>query len=199
MPIAVAGIYEVRLRTVRAGQDLFNVFFYSHTGGLNDKAAECALGFKNGNTISIQNLLSTAVTLEDILVRPIFGTSIEHLLPYTGGEAGLQVGETMPSHIAVSFKYARSSTETNNGWKRFGPMSEGNVAGDFFNAAYVTVMDASALSFQTNLVEAGNTFEPIIFRPVDGSIKDPLPRFQTLTSVNALNRVSSQNSRKLYA
>ena len=158
MPIATNGIYELRLRTSRAGQDLFNVFHFLTTTGLDTHAQDLADTWKFAKTAFIQDLLSTSVTFEDILCFPVFGTGIEVLVPYTGGEAGVRVGETMPTPVSMSFQYARSTRETRSGWKRFGPMSEADVAGDFFVSSYLTLMNNTAAALAGTVVGAAVLF-----------------------------------------
>jgi hypothetical protein len=197
MPIASNGIYELRLRTDRAGQDLYNVFHFLDTTGLDTHAQDLADTWKIAKTAFIRDLLSSAVTFVDILCFPVFGTGIEVTVPYTGGETGNRVGESMPSYVATSLKYQRSSRETGSGWKRFGPMTEPDVVGDFFEAVYLSFMDNAAAALEGAVVGVSATYEPIIFRAAN-TAKDPLPRYQLISSVNALNRVTTQTSRKRF-
>lgn len=198
MPIATNGIYELRLRTTRAGQDLFNVFHYLAATGLDTHAQDLVDTWKIAKTSFIQNLLSTGVNFEDILCFPVFGTGIEVTVPYSGGEAGIQVGESMPTHCAVSFKYNRTTRETGSGWKRFGPMSETNAVGDFFEASYLTTMATTATALEGTVVGAAADYFPIIFR-APNTAKDPLPRYQLISGVSAINRATTQTSRKRFA
>jgi len=197
MPIATNGIYELRFRTQRAGQDLYNVFHFLDTTGLDTHAQDLADTWKIAKTAFIRDLLSSAVTFTDILCFSVFGTGIEVTVPYTGGETGNRVGESMPSYVATSLKYQRSSRETGSGWKRFGPMTEPDVLGDFFEAVYLSFMDNAAAALEGAVVGASATYEPIIFRAAN-TAKDPLPRYQLISSVNALNRVTTQTSRKRF-
>jgi len=197
MPIATNGIYELRLRTDRAGQDLYNVFHFLDTTGLDTHAQDLADTWKFAKTAFIRDLLSSAVTFTDVLCFPVFGTGIEVTVPYTGGETGNRVGESMPTYVAASLKYNRSSRETGSGWKRFGPMTEGDVVGDFFHASYVAFMDNAAVALEGAVVGASATYEPIIFRAANTAI-DVTPRYQLISGVSAVNRVTTQVSRKRF-
>jgi len=198
MPVAVNGIYELRLKTVYQGQDMFNVFHFLASTGLDTHAQDLADTWKIAKTAFVEDLLSVAVDFVDILCFPISGNGIEVVVPYTAGENGNRVGTTMPSPTAVSFKYERSTRDTRSGWKRFGPMTEADVVGDFFDALYIPFITGAAAAFQGTVIGADADYFPVIFRRADSVPSDPLPRYQLLSAVSGLNRVTTQTSRKFF-
>ena len=109
MPVASAGIYEVKLNLDRAGEELTNIFYYRETSGLDDQAANLAEDWVSTFETPLQTIFSTAVNIVSVTVTPQFGVGVEITETFTTGTAGDLVGETMPIFSAVSFRYERDS------------------------------------------------------------------------------------------
>lgn len=197
MPIATAGIYEVKLTLDRAGEELNNVFHYRETAGNDGSAADLAADWLSTFQAPIQNVLSNAVTLVSVTATPIFGVGVDFTIPYAASTVGGLTGETMPIYVAASLNYQRDSREIGSGWKRFGPMTEAEVAGDFFSAAYMTVLQNLGTALEAQLGNPGGIFDPIIYRRANTAI-DPAPRWVGINSIVAINRVTTQGSRKRF-
>lgn len=197
MPVASDGIYEVKLNLDRAGEELVNIFHYRETSGSDTGASGLAADFVSTFETPLQTILSTAVNIVSVTVKPIFGTGVEITEPFTPGTTGDLVGETMPIYSSVSLRYERDSREIRSGWKRFGPMTETEVVGDFFTAGYITIVETLATALEAQLSNVGGIFDPIIFRAANTAI-DPLPRWVGVQNIVAINRVTTQNSRKRF-
>jgi len=197
MPVATEGIYEVKLNLDRAGEELVNIFHYRETGGSDTGAADLAADFVSTFETPLQTIFSTAVNIVSVTVRPIFGTGVEITESFTPGTTGDLAGETMPIYSAVSLRYERDSREIRSGWKRFGPMTEAEVVGDFFTAGYITIVETLATALEAQLTNVSGIFDPVIFRPANSAI-DPLPRWVGIINISTINRVTTQNSRKRF-
>lgn len=196
MPIATSGIYEVSLRTRRSGQDLFNVFHYLAADGLNNHAADLASEFISEHAGWVEAVVSTAVTFVDVTVRPIFGSDLEHVETFPPGTAGDLVGEVTASFLTSRIRFNRETRETRSGWKRFGPLTEDAVAGDFVTANVLIALQASADALVDPLTLGVTNYTPVIFRAANTAI-DPLPRYNNIVSATAFNNVTTQDTRKV--
>lgn len=196
MPLATSGIYEARLRTVRAGQDLFNVFYFYSSDGLNDNANELANLLIANYRLPVQDVLSVAVSLEDFTVTPVFGSGLEVIQAYPANTLGTQVGTSSPTFLVAPIRLNRPNKVLRSGWKRMGPMAETAYDGDFFTANVMIVLQACADLFATPLNGASTTYTPVIFRRPNTAINDPAARYEEIPSATAINAVRTQDSRR---
>ncbi len=195
MPIATEHIYRVVLKYDRLGQELTNVFHYF---GVNpvppDPTSVLVAQFVTDVLPRCTALCSTSVEFTEVVGENLMALTPIVNTPLTG-VFGLRTGTTMPTFVAGSFRYNRATRELRSGWKRIGPMTEDDVLGTEFEPIYITQMDLSATQFGTDLNIGGDLYQPVV-------IKKPTVfpaatiTYVNVTSVTALNRVTTQNSRK---
>lgn len=193
MPITSTGIYEVVLVQTYQGQECLNVFHYLHSVGDDDKQSECATAFDADILPDIAVIQSDGVVYDDVIARNLTGNLADVTLTPTQAN-GDQAGLDMSCFIAIPFRYNRITKDTRNGSKRFVGLTEEDALTTGFEAAFVTLLQALAVQLAVNIVEAGNNFQPIVLtKPDDGAGNFT---YNLLQNVQALNRTTSQNSRK---
>lgn len=195
MPTLTSGIYEVRLKTFLAQQELLNVFNYGHIGDQDGKGAILAPLWESHMATAIENVLHTAVNQARIEVECLTDNEaflVRNLIGFQGAIAG----ELMPSFVVGSYRYDRFYTDTRSGWKRIGPMSEGDVNQDSFIAAYYDKMVSLAALMAAPITDGTDTFVPLIVRK-----EYPRPTVWTVNNISGvtpIDRVTTQNSRKSF-
>lgn len=195
MPTATSGIYEVVLEQTYQNQSIFNVFHYKHTLDLDDVQEDCADAFDQDMLPAISTIQNLSVAYTNIRASNLTGNLADfNLVPSIA--AGIVAGDVVVGFVAAPFRYNRETKDTRNGAKRFTGLSELFVKTTGFEPAFFTIMQTAALVFGTNIDVVGAIFEPIILRkpPSVG----PIFTFNTITGVTAINRTTSQNSRKVF-
>ncbi|KKK82038.1 hypothetical protein LCGC14_2807400 [marine sediment metagenome] len=195
MPTTNAGIYEIILEQEYFTSQIRNVFHYLSTIDLDDVQELCAQAFDEDVLQAIANLAGVNMSYNLIRCKNLTGNLADAVLD-PSISAGVSVGAVVADFVAVSFLYARLTKDTRNGAKRFSALTEDNIAGGGFSTAYQTVMDASATVFFTNIQTVGGIFQPIILRKPPDAMG--VFTFNPLFAVQALNRVTTQNSRKTF-
>lgn len=195
MPTTNAGIYELILNQQYNNEIIKNVFHYRHTLGEDDHQALCAQAFDEDVLANIQTLQNTQVTYDDIRVKNLTGNLADAIRVSTipGGSI---VGTPMAEFLCCPFRYNRVTKDTRNGAKRFSGMVEENtVAGDF-TGAYLTIMQTTAAILEAEISTVGGVFEPIILRQLPDEFG--VYTYNTVANVTALDRQTTQNSRKTF-
>jgi hypothetical protein len=195
MPTTNVGIYEIILEQEYFTSQIRNVFHYLSTTDQDDQQDLCAQAFDEDMLQSIADLANTNLVYDLIRCKNLSGNLADAIVDPSVAN-GIQVGAIVADFVAVSFLYARQTKDTRNGFKRFSALIEENVLGGGFTVPFLGTMNASADIFETNISTVGGIFQPIILRkPADGM---GVFTFNTLNAVQALNRVTTQNSRKTF-
>jgi len=194
MTIVSDGVYSLKLNYNMFGEDMLNVFHYFQGGGLNSNADLLAQGFATQILPAILDITPSDVFYTSIVAEPVFDLLPEFTLALNN-QQGLRTGSSLPTFSALSFRYLRAEKATRNGSKRFpGPveqdMDDGQLTGTFFN-----IMLATATTLGTPINDGGGDFEPVILRKPD-QINPPNGTMSTISGVEALDRITTQNSRK---
>lgn len=195
MPTASAGLYKLVLEQTYLGSTIFNVYGYLNSLGLDDEQDLCAQAFDEDVMANLAGLQSVNLTYDSIRVINITGTLADEVI--TPGQAdGDVVGNDMAPFVCAPFRYNRATKDTRNGSKRYSGMVEQNLVGETFTVAYLASLAAHATILQTDITTVGGIFTPIIIG--QETITPGLWNYNTLTSVQALDRVTSQVSRKSF-
>lgn len=112
---------------------------------------------------------------------------------------GEVTGEINPVFLAWGFRYVRTTRATNDGAKRFSPISETSVVGGVPTSGTLTQLDAlAALLFAPVASQGGNSWSPRIWkRP--GTYKTgviPAPGLFYSCSDVVFTKITTQNTRK---
>lgn len=194
MPTATAGLYEVVLEQTYFNHNFKNVFHYLATLGQDDDQDLIAQAFNDGILGPLSAIQSDDISYDEIRVANLTGLLADFsLVPTTTG--GIIVGDPMANFVAIPFRYVRTSKETRNGSKRFGGLTEGDAFGGGFDAAFFVQMQAVAPVLAGQISATGIIAEPVILRKPDIS---GVWLYNEVSTVIALNRQTSQNSRKTF-
>lgn len=197
MPVATEHIYRIVAKYDRLGQELTNVFHYF---GVNpvppDPTGVLVAQFITSVIPSMRALTSVNVEFTEVVGENLMALTPIVVTPLTG-LFGLRTGATTPSFVAASFRYNRATRELRSGWKRIGPMAEEDIGGEIFETLYITQMDLAATVFETDLLVGGDVYEPVVIRKPTVFPATTIT-YVNVTSVTALNRVTTQNSRKSF-
>lgn len=195
MPQTQAGIYELVLEQSYQNQQVLNVFHYINTLADDDLQEECATAFDEDVQPTIAGRLNSSVFFTNIRVANLTGTLADFNLTPTDDQ-GLLVGLGIVSFVCFPFRYNRVTKDTRNGAKRFTGMIEENVETTGFLPAYFNTMEALGVILGTPISTVGGIFDPIILhKPADEA---GIYTYNTVASVQALNRTTTQNSRKVF-
>lgn len=195
MPVTGSGIYEVVLEQTYQNQEIFNVFHYLNTLGLDDEQEKCADAFDETLMATLAGLQSTNLDYNLIRVANLTGNLADFSKVPSQGDGDV-VGSDIVSFTAFSFRYNRETKDTRNGAKRFAGLIEENVQSTGFGPTFFSSLQAFAILLGNDISTVGGIFSPIILRkpPAAG----PLYTYNTVSSVTALNRTTTQSSRKVF-
>lgn len=193
MPLASTGLYSVTLNQTYQTQPVRNVFNYIEAGRLDDLQAELAVAWDSAIVPALATIQGTTVKYINVTVDNISGTLAETVITPSAAAGGV-AGTDMAAYIAAPYKYQRFQTDTRNGSKRFCGMVEENVQTDVPTAAYLLTMQAIEATLAQTFVTLGGSFSPIVLRIPE--VSPGTWRYADVDSVVALNRITTQNSRK---
>jgi hypothetical protein len=178
--------------------DADNVFVYEQTGGTGG-ASELMFEWMTNQLPAIVDCLSVAWEFADVQVINLDDpTDFDQTFV---GSNGTRTGDPMPSFVAAGFTYARSSRLFNNGSKRLGPISEGDVASGQPVSGYLTLLQAAATLMGQPIIDAGtvSTWVPVIWRrpgTYDSGVVSPPGLFNPINDVR-FTAITTQNTRKI--
>lgn len=195
MPTASAGLYRVVFEQEYQNKTLFNVFGYLHTLGQDDEQDLCAQAFDEDIMPAVTLIQNDAVDYTTIRAINLTGSLADEVITPAVASGSIS-GSVVNSFTACSFRYNRETKDTRNGSKRFSGMIEENMVGVGFEAAFFTLMNTFAGVLETDISTVGGIFTPIIL-----GAETATPgtwNYNTLVGVQALNRATSQVSRKVF-
>lgn len=198
MPQISDDLYQVILSQSIGNNTMQNVFWYvdmsSGTGS--------AIGVWNAFDSDIMPILAprqhSNVNYDSLTVIPVFDDGLEYTaVPST--TAGTQVGTPLPAFMVASIRLARSSRELRSGWKRFSGITEDIVSSPGFTTTYMTGLQTLADALAGDIDNAGPTYRPhIVRKPMTTKAQEAFYRAIPVSAGVALDRVTSQNSRKTF-
>lgn len=195
MPTTSTGIYELVLEQTYQGQAARNVFHYLHTLGQDDEQDKCGEAFNNDVMASLANTQNVGVDYTNIRVANLTGILADtNTIPVP--TSGTVIGDEVVGFTAYPLRYNRVTKDTRNGAKRFTGLVEENVKTTGFEVAFFALMQSVATILGQPITSVGAIFGPIILhKPADGA---GVFTYNDVASVTALNRTTTQNSRKAF-
>ncbi len=195
MPDTGSGIYEVVLQQRYISEVCLNVFHFLSNINEDDNQSQMSLAFDGITLPQIALTQHVTVAYEEIIVRNLTGTLADvTLVPTT--PIGLVAGTRMTTINAMPYRYNRIQKDTRDGAKRFVGIVEENALANTFEAAFFTIMQTLATFLDNGIADGGKTFNPIILKKPE--LGAGVWRYSQISSVTALNRITSQSSRKAF-
>lgn len=195
MPTLTEGLYELVLEQDYLSQSIINVFHYVNALGDDDLQGLCADSFDQDILPGLSIIQSDSLSYTNIRVANLTGDLADaNLTPAT--TQGLVNGEDVTTFMAAPFRYNRLTKDTRNGSKRFAGLVEANTLTVGFLPAYLTALQLFATLLDDDISVPGGIFEPVILSKPDNP--PGTWTYNPLDSVTALNRTTSQNSRKRF-
>lgn len=193
MPVTSVGLYELVLEQEYFSLPVLNVFHYLSATADDDVQDLCATAFDEDLMAIIAPSQNTTLLYKNIRCANITGGGADFNLTPSQGDGDI-VGSVVAGFTSNSFRYNRTTKETRNGAKRFTAMVEENIIGSSFTVPYNAVLDALATALSQQITTVGGVFDPIILRKPDDGFGNYT--YNVLASVQNLDRVTTQNSRK---
>lgn len=195
MPQTNSGLYKVILEQTYQNKSIFNVFAYIHSLGQDDQQDLCAQAFDEDVMSPMSIMQSINLTYDTIRCVNITGALADDVITPTES-AGDVIGADAASFISCSFRYNRETKDTRNGSKRLAGMVEENMVGVGFEAPFFSNMGVFAIVLGADISTVGGVFTPIILGKE--TLTPGTWLYNSLVSVQALNRQTSQVSRKVF-
>lgn len=193
MPVASTGVYEVVLRQTYQTQPMVNVFHYIEDAGQENLQDELGVAWEASIVPALATIQNDTLKYTDVKVFNLSGGQAEATITPSLAQGGV-TGLDMAGYIAAPYRYNRLETTTRNGAKRFAGMVEENVQTDVPTAGYFTIMQSIEAILNNDFTTATGLFVNVILRkPANPG---PTWNYSNVQSVRALNRITTQNSRK---
>lgn len=187
--------FEFRVHGTYLGEDIYNIFHYSQSGGTGN-AAELL----NGAVVEWKTewlaCVHASYVMQDIEVINL-DDAADWATAVLGdpGTANATPGGELPSSVTWTFKKNRTTRIVRNGYIRLCGITEGEINGNTPTAAALTKLTAFADKFENDIVDAGTgSLWNLSIRHLPTTAL-PTTFFVPVSAVNFL-RVGSQNSRK---
>lgn len=202
MPVVGSNfVFEIKDQQVLGSQPVENVWYYVQTTGATPvDASLVGAAFSDIVIDALIQIQSTGLSHVTLEVQQL--ASLTNFVVFAiSGKAGDQTGQGAPSHDAWKVRILRTSKETREGAKRIAGLTEGNIAGDFIDAAVRSNFDAVLSAIDVPLTVDGQTLELAIV----GGKKDPATGeqkpadewiYQLSAGLTTGYEVTTQNSRK---
>lgn len=195
MPQTGSGIYELVLQQSYVGETCLNVFHYLSNINEDDNQSQMALAFDGVTLPQIALTQQDTVLYQEIIVRNLTGTLADvTIVPATA--TGGVIGTRTTTFLAMPYRYNRIQKDTRDGSKRFTGVVEENAEVLGFTPAFFILMQTLATFLDNGIADGGKTFNPIILRKP--SLGAGVWQYSQVSSVTALNRSTTQSSRKTF-
>lgn len=198
MSVITSGLYKVTLAQSIGANTAANIFWYRNSTGDNDKPQELYNSFEATVLNTIAPIQHTLIQYTDLKVEAVFGNALEVAgVPSVSG--GSLVGTLLPAFNSISIRLHRADKSVRSGWKRFAGITEEVVSSPGFIAAYIADAQTAADAMSVNVGSGGEIYIPVVVRK-PFSTKAQLSDWFTvdIASASALNRVTTQNTRKTF-
>jgi hypothetical protein len=173
MPIDT--VYQVRARQQygTGGKEMETVWFFDHTAGSGDAAHLAEVwGTARGalinplQTANIKNLSIDVINLGDL------GDFAS--VPWLG--TGAVADDTMPPYVAYGYTMKVNTRAVRKGSKRIGGVPETAATNGVVTAApVITNMEALRVAMMTEMVDATDTYLPVVVKRVKTAVADTEP------------------------
>lgn len=192
--------YIMRLRANQTGvavgvNDFENVFAYEDVAG-DGSALDLNESFIADKLPALVAITSVGVTYNQISTFALEDPTDFALSSFS--TPGTRSGEYLPMFTGWEFQYVRQSRAVANGRKTFAGIAEQDQANGAPIAGLSTAIAAVETALRTDVVGAGSTYVPRIWRRA-GDYGDPpvafVDTFYPISTV-VFRRISTQNTRK---
>lgn len=181
--------------------EFLNVFWFKLLSwGTTPPGSNMALRLGNTFGLDISNNVAACLEITTTIQRievVNYGDPTDFSTVIGGGglpRSGDRVGAVCPANLTLSFRYERANPGLRSGWKRFGLLSEIDVAGDAISASLKTAVDILTPLLGAVLTHTGgSTYAPVV--AVGLKLLGVNPAYYDPPSV-AYAGLGSQNSRK---
>lgn len=182
------------------GEEVLNIYGYQITDVITPFSSEDILNsFLNLVVTDMLDLQANSLTHVELRVFNLTDGLTLGSLPV--GLSGAETGTLIATNqLAYALKLNRSTAITRNGSKRIAGIPESSVQGNNLTSTALAELEdladrmGSELDILDGLTELGHAIPVIIGRTATGEYD--LTRINPISSVTALNRVTTQNSRK---
>lgn len=193
----MAGLFKVTVTTFNALQPAntyLNVFGYKSVLPVSDEVNVLADEFITDVVPAMTAIMSAGAGITRIHVQNVTNGTDEADRPQSSPILGLRTGDTQKGFITWGFRYVRTGAGFRHGYKRIGPISESDTAGEVPTTGMSAVLSASASAFKAPIrVALIDTWFPVILE------RKP-PGVYPWTSHDISNvvfySITTQNSRK---
>lgn len=179
------------------GTDIVNAYFYKQTAGTTGTAA----GLINNFLFYVMPAL-LAVQTAQIVHTLVAARNLDDPLDYASqvlvaNNIGLVLGDVLPKFVAWSFRYNRTRSDMNHGYKRIAGVPESWSTAGVADASILGTLGSLATVLAADLTDVpGNTFRPVIMRRLLDA-QGHLIGYQEFAHGGVqYQRVTSQNTRK---
>lgn len=166
-------IYKFTTQTQVQGQACLNVFYYECIAA--SPATEIVMAAANFGAAlwaSLDNVMATSTVLERVSIVDMSVTDGEFAETVLG-LSGTEIGQPLPSFVALGYRLVRTTRATRHGMKRFAGSTEAVVEGNeiaaVFDGVIAAVSGFLAANFTFEDSPYGGTFRPLIVRLSDTS------------------------------
>lgn len=203
--VGTNALFQITEHQSYSGSTPVNVFWYRTNSAAVVTASVINTAFQTLVSTArraISNPRWSSLTIEVLQVNSI--DNFGEFSSYGAGTYSTGTTEDAASMLAAPIRLFRSNLETRSGWKRCAGLSEGMLEGNTLTAAYLALVQTYADLLDNVLSAGGESHTPVIIRKTrDPITKVLLPAidwiYNPIGSAVALDRVSTQNSRKFYS
>lgn len=174
-----ATTYMLRFRQTwgTGGKFMENVFFYDHTAG-DGNSSDLATVFNTVMVPAINALQCDRVKNYDFVITN-FGDLADFAQPAVAG-IGAYAADPLPPFNAINYTLKLNTRAVRKGSKRISGVPElASAAGVIVDELYITKMNDLRTLFMNELVDAGNTWLPIVVKRVKEPVVGTVPQQYT--------------------
>lgn len=211
---SIGDIIQVTVTTIYGTVPALNVYYYQITDTPTATYLEgLSTEFQNVVLAAFAATQLTNTIIQSISLRNIFsGDELVDASPTPAAGTRTPTGDQLASFIACAIKLVRANARVRPGRKMLLVSLEGDIAGQFLAAGFVTLAQAYANTLDNNLDAGGiDLFVPtivgrVLYTTPSGGTAYRLPEsqaemgdvFSPVAGVTVSNRVTTMNSRKFW-
>lgn len=196
--------FKIVLTGLHGTVETSNIFYYRQSSLLQSAAADLAVLFRDNVLAAIRTVQTVTQTYGLIEVIDSLDVANFDSLPVaTTGQIASAAPE--PAFMVMSWRLMRSTRDMRSGWKRLSGIDESSVTGNVFAGAHFAAMQGVESNIGQALVDVIASLPLCIVRDRP-TASDPgidpddstTWRYTDVANVQAINRVTTQNTRKFF-
>lgn len=189
--MATNDVYKIVSKGVSNGQAVVNIYHYWTFSG-STTASDMADFFRNTLLPAVASLCSTSTHFQSVEVKNLQNPLDFAALTYD--VQGIQSGENLPTHDAVSFTYLVNRSDAKSGGKRFGQIVETVQNNGVPSALYNTFLVSCETVLSNLYLVAGGAMAPVVL----GKRRGQLGVYPNQLAGVRFFGFTTQNNRKFY-